>query len=226
MVTAGIFLLGCEQADPSLHLGRKPSGTRQRNRWLDPSIVSHRKRFHSLSTCAIRRAGAIASVCEQDRADGGSVRAITISVWIGINDREHISMLVCYVCIISAASLRAPIHSMGSGWSWNKGHNSVCCSVNNRHMIGRVCRWAVDIGEREHRRGRPFFVGAHRRLDRTLERMKDVQTGLAVGGERDGDIPQDYSGIDIDHGNLTAYQISHVSLVNSMDMAFPDSYGH
>ena len=31
MVTAGIFLLGCEQVDPPLHLRRKPSGSRSRN---------------------------------------------------------------------------------------------------------------------------------------------------------------------------------------------------
>src|SRR5262245_9377820 len=135
-------------------------------------------------------------------------------------------MLVCHVCVISAASLRAPIHSVGPGGSWNKGHNSVCCSVNNRHVIRRVCRWAVDIREREHRSGRPFFIRTHWRLDGTLERMKDVQTGLAVGSERDGDVPQNRSRIHIDDGNLTADQISHVSLVNAMDMALPDSYGH
>src|SRR4029450_6030009 len=142
MLMAGIFLRGCEQADPPLHLRRKPSRTRQCNGWLDPSVVSHRNRFHSLTACAVSRACAIASVREQDCADGGSVRAIPVSVWIGINDGEHIGMLVCDVCVISAAPLRAPIHPMGSGGSWNEGHNPVCCSVNNRHMIGRVCRWA------------------------------------------------------------------------------------
>src|SRR5215831_15301031 len=109
MVIAGIFLCGCEQADPTLNLRRKPSGTRQRNSWLDPAVVSHRKRLHALSTCSVRRAGAVAPVREQDRADGGSVRAIPVSVWIGINDRKHIGMLVCHACVISAASLRAPI---------------------------------------------------------------------------------------------------------------------
>src|SRR4029453_8101870 len=135
-------------------------------------------------------------------------------------------MLVRHVCVISAASLGAPIHSVGSGGSWNKGHDSVCCGVNNRPVIGRLCRGAVDIREREHGSGRPFFVGAYRRLDRTLECMKDVQTGFPVGSERDRDVPQNRSRIHIDDGNLTAKEFSYVSLVNSMDMAFPDGYGH
>src|SRR4029453_5913723 len=87
MLMAGIFLRGCEQANPPLHLRRKPSGSRQCNSLLDPSVVGHRKSVCPLAPCAVRRACAIASVREQDRADGRSVRAITVSVWIGINDR-------------------------------------------------------------------------------------------------------------------------------------------
>src|SRR5919106_6036471 len=82
MVIAGVFLRGGEQFDPAFHLRRKSSRSGQRNRWLDPSVVSHGKRLYALSTCAVRRACAIASVREQDRADGGSVRAIAVSVWI------------------------------------------------------------------------------------------------------------------------------------------------
>src|ERR671918_510372 len=76
MVIAGVFLRGRKQADPAFHLRRQPSRSRQRNSWLNPPIVGHRKRFYSLPPRAISSACAIAPVREQDRADGSSIRAI------------------------------------------------------------------------------------------------------------------------------------------------------
>jgi hypothetical protein len=97
LISRRIFLGGREQADPAFDLRRKPSGAQQGNCGLNPPIVGHGKRFYSLSPRAISSACAIASVREQDCADGGCIVCIAVSVGVGIDNRKHIRVLICNV---------------------------------------------------------------------------------------------------------------------------------
>ena len=188
--------------------------------------MGHRKRFHSLSTCAVRRACAIASVCEQDRADGGSVRAITISVWIGIDDREHIGMLVGDIGVIASASLSAPIHPVRSRGTRNELDHLVGCRVDDRYVIRRIGRWAIDVRQRKDCGRRPLSVRTNRRLNWPLKRMEDVKSSLPIGCERDWDVLRYRLCVHVNDGDHATHQISNVSFVDVINVALADCDRH
>src|SRR4029453_16485842 len=100
--------------------------------------MGHRKRFYSLPPGSISRACTIASVREKYPADRGSVHSVAVSVRIGIDDSQHVCMLVGDIGVVASASLSAPIHPVRSRGSRNEFDHLLGCSVAHTYGTRRI----------------------------------------------------------------------------------------
>src|SRR5581483_5315586 len=119
MLMGRIFLFWRELTDPAFNFRGKPACSDKRDCRLNPAVMRHRKRLYSLAAGSIRRARASAPVGERNRANSSCIRAVAVSIRIGIDDGEHVRMLIGNVGIVASATLDAPVHSMRASWRGN-----------------------------------------------------------------------------------------------------------
>ena len=164
-----VLLLRRKFTDPAFHFGRELSATRQGDRWLNPPVMSHWKRFHPLPASSISDPRAFAAIGEQDCTNHGRIGSVAVPIRIGIDNCKHVRVLVRNIGIIAAAQFGAPVHAVCPCRSRDEGNDLIGCRVDYRHVIRGVDRWPRYVCKREYRRGRPFLIRTHRRLDRSLK---------------------------------------------------------